>query len=83
MKNKLPLDTILTLMRNEKLLEHGSDMDELVQLFMKNVKNLLSKEEVEYSLAQYLAKSKHSDTVHRNNVLRQFTHFMNNYGWNH
>lgn len=64
------------------LLGHGSDMDELVQLFVKNVKNLLSTEEVEYSLAQYLAKSKHSDTVHRNNVLGKVARFMNKYGWN-
>lgn len=47
--NKLPLETVLTLMRHENLLGHGFDLDELVQLFVKNVKNSLSTEEVEFS----------------------------------
>lgn len=82
MNNKLPLDTVLTLMRSEKLLGHGSEMDELVQIFTKHVKDPLSTNEVEYSLAQYLSKSNHNDTVHRNAVLEKVVQFLNRYGWN-
>jgi len=79
---KLPLDTILTLMRREQILKDDYDLEELAHIFVKYVKDPLSTEDVEYSLAQYLAKSKHSDTVHRNNILEIVTRFMNQYGWN-
>ncbi|MCF6095115.1 hypothetical protein L1765_14215 [Microaerobacter geothermalis] len=79
---KLPLDTILTLIRREKILGHGFDLDELVQIFVQYVKDPLSTEDVEFCLAQYLAKSKNNDTVHRNSVLEKVTRFMNQYGWN-
>ncbi|WP_018885354.1 hypothetical protein [Paenibacillus massiliensis] len=81
MKNKLPLDTVLTLMRSEKILGLGSDLEELIQLFVKYVKNPLSTDEVEYCLAQYLAKSDYKDTIHRNNVLGKVTRFINQFGW--
>lgn len=80
--NKLPLDTLLTLIRQEKLLGHGSDLDEITQLFAKNVKSMVSTKDVEYCLALYLSKSKHNDAVHRNAVIRQLTQFMNRHGWN-
>jgi hypothetical protein len=55
---KLLLDTILTLMRREQILGHGFGIDELVQIFVQYVKDPLSREDVEFSLAHYLAKSK-------------------------
>jgi hypothetical protein len=78
----LPLDTILTLMRRENVLGYGSDMDELTRIFAKHVKDTLSTADVEYALACYLAKSKHTDVVHRNTVLEKVARFMNQYGWN-
>ncbi|EAO9488607.1 hypothetical protein NYE69_11660 [Paenibacillus sp. FSL R5-0527] len=78
---RLPLDTVLSLMRRENVLGHGFDLDELVQIFVKHVKDTLSQEQVELSLAHYLAKSKHNDVVHRNEVLAKVTQFLNQYGW--
>lgn len=78
----LPLETVLMLMSSERLLGYGSDMDELARIFAKHVKNPLSNADVEYSLACYLAKSKHYDVVHRNAVLEKVARFMNQYGWN-
>lgn len=37
--------------------------------------------EVEFSLAHHLAKSKHNDVVHRNEVLAKVTRFLNQNGW--
>ncbi|MGF9714365.1 hypothetical protein [Paenibacillus naphthalenovorans] len=53
---KLPLDTVLSLMRRENVLGHGFDLDELVQIFVKHVKDTLSQEQVELSFAHYLAR---------------------------
>ncbi|QOS98915.1 hypothetical protein JNUCC42_21280 [Brevibacterium sp. JNUCC-42] len=78
---RLPLDTTLNLMRRENVLDHGFDLDELVQIFVKHVKDTLSMEQVELSLAYYLAKSKHNDVVHRNEVLTKVARFLNQYGW--
>ncbi|MEF2964199.1 hypothetical protein V3851_00015 [Paenibacillus sp. M1] len=61
-----PLDTALALMRRENVLGHCSDdMDELVGIFVKHFKDPMSQEQVELSLAHYLAKTKHNDFVHR------------------
>lgn len=69
---RLPLDTALALMRRENVLGHCSDdMDELIRIFIKYVKDPVSREQVEYSLAHYLARSKHNDVVHRNQVLQR------------
>jgi len=79
---RLPLDTALTLMRRENVLGHCSnDMDELVSIFVKYVKDPMSQEHVELSLAHYLAKSKHNDVVHRNQVLAKVARFLNQYDW--
>ncbi|WP_255679140.1 hypothetical protein [Brevibacillus sp. HD3.3A] len=37
---RLPLDTVLTLMRRENVLGYGSDMDELALIFAKHVTGL-------------------------------------------
>ncbi len=79
---KLPLDTVLSLMRRENVLGHGSDMDELSRFFAKQVIDTLSQEQAELCLAQYLAKSTHKDVVHRNQVLTKVARFLNQYGWN-
>lgn len=80
--NRLPLDTALTLMRREYVLGHCSnDMDELVGIFVKYVKDPMSQEQVELSLAHYLAKSKHNDVVHRNQVLAKVARFLNQFDW--
>ncbi|WP_435924025.1 hypothetical protein [Paenibacillus sp. DYY-L-2] len=78
---RLPLDTVLTLMRRENVLGHGSDMDELARIFAKHVNDTLSQEQAELSLAHYLAKSTHKDVVHRNQVLAKLARFLNQYGW--
>ncbi|CAM5782471.1 MULTISPECIES: hypothetical protein [Brevibacillus] len=79
---RLPLDTVLTLMRRENVLGYGSDMDELACIFAKHVTDTLSQEQAELSLAHYLAKSTHKDVIHRNQVLAKVTRFLNQYGWN-
>lgn len=79
---RLPLDTVLTLMRRENVLGHGSDMGELARIFAKHVNDTLSQEQAELSLAHYLAKSTHKDVVHRNQVLAKVARFLNQYGWN-
>lgn len=79
---RLPLDTALALMRRENVLGHCSDdMDELVGIFVKYVKDPMSQEQVELSLAHYLARSKHNDVVHRNQVLAIVARFLNQYDW--
>jgi len=78
---RLPLETVLSLVRRENMLGHGFVLDELVQIFVKHVKDTLSQEQVELSLAHYLAKSKHDDAVHRNEVLAKVARFLNQYGW--
>lgn len=44
---RLPLDTVLTLMRRENVLGYGSDMDELACIFAKHVTDTLSQEQAE------------------------------------
>ncbi|WP_458122147.1 hypothetical protein [Paenibacillus sp. Z6-24] len=78
---RLPLNTALTLMRRENVLGHGFDLDELTQIFVKYVIDPMSQEQVELSLANYLAKSKHNDVVHRNQVLAKVAQFLNQYDW--
>lgn len=78
---RLPLDTALTLMRRENVLGHGFDLDELVGIFVKHVKDPMSQEQVELSLAHYLTKSKHNDVVRRNSVLSHTVQFLNQYDW--
>lgn len=78
---RLPLDTVLALMRRENVLGYGSDMDELALIFAKHVTDTLSQEQAELSLAHYLAKSTHKDVVHRNQVLAKVARFLNQYDW--
>ncbi|GAA0387718.1 hypothetical protein [Paenibacillus motobuensis] len=73
---RLPLDIALTLMRRENVLGHGSDLNELIGIFIKYVNVPMSQEQVELSLTHYLAKSKHNDVVHRNQVLTKVTRFL-------
>lgn len=78
---RLPLDTALALMRRENMLGYGFDLDELIEIFVKYVKDPMSQEQVELSLAHYLAKSKHNEVVHRNQVLAKVARFLNQYDW--
>lgn len=68
-------------MRWENGLGHGFDLDELNGIFVKNVKELMSQEQVELSFAHYLTKSKHNDLVLRNQVLAKAARFLNQYDW--
>lgn len=63
------------------MLGHNFDLDELTQIFVKYIKDPMSKEQVEPSLAHYLAKSKHNDVVHRNQVLAKVAQFLNQNDW--
>lgn len=78
---RLPLDTALALMQRENVLGHGFDLDELIEIFVKHVKDPMSQEQVKLSLAHYLAKSKHNDVVNRNQVLAKVAQFLNQYDW--
>ncbi len=44
---RLPLDTVLTLMRRENVLGYGSDIDELACIFAKHATDTLSQEQAE------------------------------------
>lgn len=47
------------------MLGHGFDLDELIEIFVMYVKDPMSQEQVELSLAHFLAKSKYNDVIHQ------------------
>lgn len=80
MKNKLPIDTIFTLLKRECVVSQF-DFDKLANHFAKHVKDTLSNEAVELAFSFYLSSAKHNDIRHRNEILRNVVRFVNQYGW--